>query len=289
MRVRGFADWRPHQKSLDLLKDVKEIIAEYAMALTIRQIFYRLVGRYSHPKTERDYKNLAEMLNRARRAHHLPMEAIRDDTSVSLYPRYWDDAADFWAGVRRNAEDFRLDRQKGQPRYLIVMCEAAGMAEQLYQVTEKYGIGVESGGGFDSTHDKHRLGENWAREGRPVCVLRIGDYDASGAAMNNNIAEDIGAFARYYGGEVEVVTVAIIPEQARGKLPSAPPKVTDDRGTVFTDSETWQAEALDPNDLVRYLEQAILDRFDLDIYEAVLAEEDGIRNELITRLDDIAG
>ena len=286
MRPRGFAAWRPRQKSLDLLELVKEIIAQYAMVLTIRQIFYRLIGRYGYAKTEKEYKNLGEMLNRARRAQLLPMEAIRDDTSTSYSPRYWHDAADFWDDVRLDAERFRLDRQRGQPQRLVVMCEAAGMAAQLFAVTEPYGIEVLSGGGFDSTSEKHRLGEIWAGEGRPVCVLRIGDYDASGAAMSNNIAEDIGAFARHYGGKIEVVQVAITAEQARSHaLPSAPPKETDNRPANFTDSETWQAEALDPDDLARYLEAAILARLDRAIYDAVLAEEAAIRNELITQLE----
>jgi len=290
MRPRGFADWRPRQKSLDLLEQVREIIAQYAMVLTIRQIFYRLVGRYDYSKTEKEYKNLGEMLNRARRARQLPMEAIRDDTGVSHYPRYWYDAEDFWDDVRRDAERFRLDRQQGQPCRLVVMCEAAGMAAQLFRVTEPYGIEVLSGGGFDSTSDKHRLGEIWAREGRPTVVLRIGDYDASGAAMSDNIAEDIGAFAREYGGEIEVVQVAITAEQARfHALPSAPPKETDNRPANFTGTETWQAEALDPDDLARYLEAAILARLDRAIYDAVLAEEAEIRDGLIAQLQQPEG
>jgi hypothetical protein len=40
-RPRGFVeDWRPHRKSLVLLDQIKGIIAEYLMALTIRRIFY---------------------------------------------------------------------------------------------------------------------------------------------------------------------------------------------------------------------------------------------------------
>jgi hypothetical protein len=69
MRPRGFIeDWRPRQRSLDLLAKVEAIIAEYAMPLTIRQIFYRLVGRYGYDKTEQAYDNLREPLTKARRA-----------------------------------------------------------------------------------------------------------------------------------------------------------------------------------------------------------------------------
>jgi len=61
-----------------------------------------------------------------------------------------------------------------------------------------------------------------------------------------NISSDFSLF----GGNVEFVQIAITPEEARDRdLPSAPPRATDRRGAHFTDSETWQAEALDPNDL----------------------------------------
>jgi hypothetical protein len=278
-------DWRPRQKSLDLLAKVQTIIAEYDIALTIRQIFYRLVGRYSYPKTELAYDNLGELLNKARRARLIPMEAIRDDTSISYYPLYYHDDTDFLASVRRDIGNFRLDRQKGQFRRLVVMCEAGGMAPQLYRVTEPYGIAVLSGGGFDSTSDKHRLAEIWADEDPPVNVLRIGDYDPSGETMSAVLLEDIGAFIEAYGGSLELSQIAITSEQARLRdLPSAPPKATDKRGKYFTDTETWQAEALDPNDLARILEDAIRARLDCVVYEAVLAQEEATRLRLISRL-----
>jgi|SRR6516165_724937 hypothetical protein len=88
MRPRGFIeDWRPRQKSLDLLAKVEAIIAEYAMPLTIRQIFYRLVGRHGYDKTEQAYDNLGELLTKARRAQRISMEAIRDDGFVNHHPQ----------------------------------------------------------------------------------------------------------------------------------------------------------------------------------------------------------
>jgi hypothetical protein len=285
-RPRGFIDdWRPRQKSLDLLRQVETIIAEYDMALTIRQIFYRLIGRYFYPKTELAYDNLGELIVKARRARHLSMEAIRDDGFVNLEPNFFNSAEHFLSTVRRAAADFRLDRQCGQLRRQVVMCEASGMAPQLYRVAERYGVAVLSSGGFDSLTDKHRLAEKWAADPQPTTVLRVGDYDASGESMFTVLLEDIGTFARDYGGEVEFVQIAITPEQARSRnLPSAPPKPTDRRGRHFTDSETWQAEALDPNDLARLLEDAIRERMDFAVYEAGLAEEEKTSEALIARL-----
>ena len=95
-RVRGFAKWQPIARTQVLLKTVQAILIEYAdyLPLTIRQIFYRLVGVHEYPKTERAYKNLAEMLNRARRAGLVDFDAIRDDGITKRVPHHWKDAAE---------------------------------------------------------------------------------------------------------------------------------------------------------------------------------------------------
>src|SRR5215471_8150611 len=76
-RVRGFAPWAPRGTTLELLEQVRGVLDEYEdyLPLTIRQIFYRLVGAHNYEKTERAYGRLCEHLNRARRARIIPMAA----------------------------------------------------------------------------------------------------------------------------------------------------------------------------------------------------------------------
>ncbi len=68
-RPRGFAPWSPQAATLTLLGQVRAVLAEYRdhLPLTIRQIFYRLVGAHGYDKTEQAYGRLCEHLNRARR------------------------------------------------------------------------------------------------------------------------------------------------------------------------------------------------------------------------------
>ena len=64
IRVRGYIeDYKPHRKTLELLKAVAAVLDEYIdyWALTVRQIFYRLVGAHDYPKTEADYKKLCHL------------------------------------------------------------------------------------------------------------------------------------------------------------------------------------------------------------------------------------
>jgi hypothetical protein len=53
-RARGLAPWSPEKATLALLDQVQGILAEYVdhLPLTIRQIFYRLVGAHDYKKTE---------------------------------------------------------------------------------------------------------------------------------------------------------------------------------------------------------------------------------------------
>jgi hypothetical protein len=283
-RPRGFIDWRPSAKSGSLLDQVEAVLASYAgqLPLTLRQIFYRLVARFAYEKTERAYKRLGELLNSARRAGRVPMDHIRDDGFVRHAPNAFASVDAFLEAVRAAAEDLRLDRQRGQKRRLVVMCEAAGMAPQLARIADPYGVEVLSSGGFSSLTDTHGLAAQWARQA--ITVLQIGDHDPSGVHVFSHLAEDVAAFAEAYGGNTEFIRLAVTLDQAHALgLASAPPKATDRR--AFAGDETHQAEAIDPADLAQIVENAITARLDRAAYDAVLQAEIAAREAVLSRLD----
>jgi hypothetical protein len=282
-RPRGFIRrWMPRAETRELLDRVNQVLAEYIdlLPLTLRQIFYRLVGAYGYEKTEQASERLGEMLNKARRAGLVDMDAIRDDGFTSAAPVFFGDVDDFLATVAAWARELRFDRQTGQRRRLALWCEAAGMVPQLERVAAPFGVGVYSSGGFDSLTDKHRIGREWSST--PITVLHLDDHDPSGVHCFSALEEDVVAFARHYGGDIEFVRLAVKPEQARQYgLPSAPPKATDRRS--FEGNETWQLEALDPHDLADIVRNAIEARLDRALYRRVLAEEEHARQDVLSR------
>jgi hypothetical protein len=283
-RPRGFAPWSPEKATLALLEQVQGVLDEYAdyLPLTIRQIFYRLVGAYNYEKTERAYQRLCEHLNRARRARIIRMDVIRDDGGTIIAPDDWESAAQFMATIRAMAEDFTLDHSAGQAVRIVVVCEAAGMAPQLGRVANPFGVKVLSGGGFDSLTDKHRFAAELASQGRPTIVLHIGDHDPSGVSMFLAFLEDVEAFTRELGGNASFTRLAVTPQQiAQFNLPTAPPKLTDARAFA---GQTCQAEALAPDVLANILRDAIEARIDLRVLERVKRRERRIRRELIRKL-----
>jgi hypothetical protein len=131
---RGFEPWRPNEATLHTLDEVKQILEEYAanLPLTNRQVLYRMMGKFGHEKSIED--KLYELMNRARRAEMIPMDAIREDRSVKEEAQSWDDADEYIRAVQRWSQNVRLDRQDGQKKRLVVHCEATGMVPQLARV-----------------------------------------------------------------------------------------------------------------------------------------------------------
>lgn len=281
-RPRGFAPWTPRPESLELVEAVRGVLSEYAafLPLTIRQVFYRLVGTVGYPKDENAYARLCETMNRARRAGVLPFDAIRDDGVSRHDVQYWGGVEGFKASVARTAQAFRLDRQEGQASRLLLLCEAGGMAPMLAQVANRYGVPVLSSGGFDSTTAKHDLAHDLAATDGAAEVLHVGDLDPSGEHVFTSLAEDVGAMCEALCGAWPTFTrLAVTEAQAAAMaLPSVPPKRTDRRS--FSGTATVQAEAIPPDVLSRIVRDAIEARQDAEIRLAVLHREAMERAEL---------
>jgi hypothetical protein len=165
-----------------------------------------------YEKTDLAYVRLSEILNRARRARVIDMDAIRDDGSTVITPFHYDGTEHFWDVVRYRAAHMRLDRTMGQDPRVVVMCEAAGMAPQLGTVCDPYGITVMASGGFDSLTDKFNFAKQLS-EGGATEVLHIGDHDPSGVHLFLALMEDVQAFCGALGGDVEFTRLAVTPRQ----------------------------------------------------------------------------
>ena len=283
-RPRGFIEhWTPQAHVQELIGNVHDIIMDNSdiLPLTLRQIFYMLVSNHQYDKTEKAYKRLCETMNKARRAQIIDMGTIRDDGFKEFSNHGWRSEESLIATFKDSARRFRLNRQDDQDTHLMVWCEAAGMAPQLANAAEDFGVPVLSSGGFDSLTTKHDMAEKIS-EYDDVEILHIGDHDPSGVHICSSLDEDLQAFVDYYGGGVNVTRLAVTPEQVRQMdLPTAPPKATDRRS--FS-GNTTQAEAIPPRRLRKIVIEAIEDRLDREIYDSILRQEREIRESLSERL-----
>src|SRR5215212_7075891 len=199
-RAKGYADWRPQDKTLVLVGAVRAILEEYQahLPLTIRQVFYRLVGVYGYPKDENAYERLCNALNRARRAGMIAFEDLRDDGISVMQGHHYNGEEGFYAHVRSLAEGYETDKLARQGVDVRVYCEAAGMMPQLHRTCAPYSVPVYSCSGFDSLTAKHDLARSCAQtftyRGKPTVILHLGDLDPSGVSIYESMREDVLAF-----------------------------------------------------------------------------------------------
>ncbi|MET8629926.1 hypothetical protein ABZW30_40450 [Kitasatospora sp. NPDC004669] len=125
-------------------------------------------------KIERDYKRMCEYVGMARRSGRIPWDAIRDDTQIAVEaPLSFTGPGDFFAAVEAAVDDYRVDRQAGQPVRLELWCETAGMAPQLAKIGAEFGIACFSGGGFDGLAGKHDAAMRAIAGGAKTRILHV--------------------------------------------------------------------------------------------------------------------
>lgn len=307
-RPKGFTSWRPQNATRKILDQVNEVFAEYKdnLPLTNRQIFYRLVGQYGYPKTEKDYTRLCEYLVRARRSGLVPFAHIRDDGTLSRVPGGMYGVDSFFRRVKSQADNYYRHRSLGQEKHIELWCEAKGMVPQLSTVAGTYGVSVVATGGFSSVTVTHETAERICRSRLPTVFLHVGDFDPSGQSIYEAMAEDIDTFVQQYKRTAEVKEyaepwdwvhadsgfeyhrVALTEQQVEDyALPTAPPKPSDGRSARWV-GETCQAEAMAPSDLAETVREAIKSHMDMDEYyrQIALGEKDKV--EIKKRLEAIS-
>jgi hypothetical protein len=130
-RPKGWITWKPQPHVAAVVGQVQQILLEYGIygPMTVRQVFYRLVGQYNYPKEEKAYNRLAEYLVRARRAGMVGFGSIRDDGTVSRLAARDYGRENVWQHIRSIISEpdqyLHLDRNTGQPHHIELWCEQA--------------------------------------------------------------------------------------------------------------------------------------------------------------------
>lgn len=281
-RAAGYLEnWHPHKKRQIMLGQVQQILEEYEdhLPLTARQIYYRMIAAYRHPKGKQFTTTLYELLVDARRAREIPFEAIRDD-GINSSNGYWSDG--LGTHLRQASAvlaDYTLDRQTGQPVRLEVWCEAAGMLPQLARVTQDYSIRVYSCGGFNSLTAIRQIVDDVVYDGRDTLLLHLGDFDPSGVSIYERVLTDVSAFldADAPGLQFNGVRVGLTEEQiAAHALPMDEITTRDSRSLAWINrgrTEKCELEALPPDVIAAALRAAIEARVDGPVRDGALARE----------------
>jgi hypothetical protein len=298
-RPKGYAEWRPRKETQIVLAQVDQVLREYRddLPLTVRQIFYRLVGAFDFPKTEQAYERLGTYLVRARRARLIPFEYIRDDSASVLNHLHFDGEEDFYRHVRELGEEYKQDKLADQRVSIRLHCEAEGMMPQLHAALEPYSVPVYSCSGFDSLTARRQLArwchDTYVYRGKLPVMLHLGDYDPDGESIFDSLVEDVVGFLEVDAPHIAGLSrsaplfkrVALTKWQVRHyDLPTAPPKRSSSRTKNWTGTATCQLEALPPDRLRRIVVGTVEGWLDTEVLEQDRKREVTARRNIVAAL-----
>ena len=282
----------------EVVEAALDVFKQYDTALTLRQLYYRLVSRHLFPNTINSYKRLSRLMVRAREEGAVPVNCL-EDRSRRILGRgdtNYASAQDFLrrrlASLRESYKEFKLPMWDVQPNYILVSLEKDALSRLVSDIANQYNVRTFPTRGYPSfTYVQRMAGYIRNRlKGKPTVVLYFGDFDPSGVDIERDLSDRLG---KYKAGEFIVHRVALTRDQiVKYSLPPMPVKRSDARANDFMASygdESVELDALDPNTLKLMVAQSIASYIDLGAWrkkeEEIDSLQDWIRDKLANMED----
>ena len=282
----------------EVVAEALDVFKQYDTALTLRQLYYRLVSRRLFENTVNSYKRLSRLMVRAREEGDVPVNCL-EDRSRRILGRgdtSYTSAKDFLkrriASLKESYRDFRMPMWDDQPFYLLISLEKDALSRLISDEANKYYIRTFPTRGYPSftyvrrmaTYIRNRL------KGKPTFVLYFGDLDPSGVDIERDLTERL---QKYGAGEFRVRRVALTRDQIiQYSLPPMPVKKRDARAPSFVASygeETVELDALDPNVLKLLVHTSIMDHINREAWQKKEYEIERLQEWIRRKLVDIEG
>lgn len=281
-RYDGYS-WKPTPESLRLLAQAKEILEDSPRAMTVRQLYYRLVAAIIIPNNVRSYQNLVGLLTKARKVDLLDTAGFVDRGRAVEGPGGYSDLETYLDIVQRAYSRHPND---GQPEYIEVWTEKDALSAVIGDVIEPYGATLVVSKGYTSytvlVEAAARFRDEIDGRGAEHChLLYFGDFDPSGEDIFRVIEREMDALTGekiveevdedYPGLHVQKIALTrdLIDEH---NLPPMPAKMSDSRAEKFTAEHGDIAVELDA------LPPAIFEEI---VREAVLAHWNTARHDVL--------
>lgn len=249
------------QKTIDLVCAARGILEEIQPA-SVRAVCYRLftLGVISSMQKSETNK-VSTHLTWARENKIIPWEWIVDETRSPECVSAFKDLEEYIESAKNG---YRRDRWSDQPDWVEVWSEKGTIRGTLAPVLNEYGVTFRVMHGYGSATTLNQVAMETQRADKPLTVLYVGDWDPSGLHMSEM---DLPRRLREYGGDVDLVRLALADYDCDDDLPSFPTdtKQKDPRHRWYRDrygSRCWELDALSPVTLRDRVAAAIDGRLD---------------------------
>jgi hypothetical protein len=254
-----------------LLQQALQIIRQYNVRLTVRQIYYRLVAAGIIRNTRSSYNVLDKVLTNGRLSGEIPIDVIEDhsrsfqhgDKACYETPEKFMD----WRlqALKDSGSQYDMPYWLDQPRYVEVWIEKDALASLVGQACSRYKVRLAPCKGYPSLSFIHQATQHLQRVDKPITILYFGDFDMRGKDIERYICERLDNF----GVDAEVRRVALTRQQVEQySLPPQPAKKQDTLARKWLETQgdvAWELDALEPNVLLDLVKRSILDILDRDV------------------------
>jgi hypothetical protein len=278
----------------DHVKYVKKVVFEDLKAywpLSIRGVHYALLNyhflrniprklRYLNNPTS--YNSTSNLITRMRLKELLPWEAFDDGTRPLQEFEPFDDVRQFVAQEVENLfGGYWRNLLQTQPNHIEVVCEKNTIYHMVLRITKKYQIPTSSGRGFNSIDPWHDLYERYMDSDKErLIVIVLSDFDPEGEMIpqvgGRTLRDDFGVDE----DDLTIIKAGVTREQiSEYNLPSMNfAKETSSNHDWFVDrnggdESVYELEALNPEYMLRDLENVIKSVIDIDLFNREAAVE----------------
>jgi len=289
-----YFSFRVEVKYAEIVPLVNRILDEYAMPLTVRQIFYRLVSPpyQAFENTQNNYKSLDRILTRARERGEINWRRIEDRARETIGGDFGYGSPSDWLKSRLSYFDanyYTKPMWDAQPELVEVWVEKDALSRLCSEVARGYNVLVFPSRGYSSfTKVKEAIEDRFNGVDKPVVILHFADHDPSGLDITDDLER---RFHRYGAENVILERVALTIDQVRQhKLAPNPTKKADPIAEWYIQrygDQCWELDALDPRELQKVIREAIARHIDRETWDERLREIERDREELKKRVDEL--
>ena len=299
-RARHIATW--NSTTWAYLEQVQAVLASMRdyWPLTLRQLYYRLVGAEIIANNLREYKKLSRVLTKARLQKLVEPRAIEDRSrSMVQWPVY--PSADDFVAESKDAflTGYRRDLLQTQPVAWEIWVEKDALVNMCSWVAVRYGLPVVVAKGYSSISFlielSARIRSEWSENDRPVGIIYLGDFDPSGMNMLPTMEHTLKEEMEIPDGSLRTIRCALNPDHVSlYKLPHSPDavKMGDTRAKEFIEQYgeiAVELDALPPDVLMHLLDEAIRQELDLTEYKKECQRQSKDENYIATFRDQVLG
>ena len=260
-----------------LLETITTILGGELEKITIRHLFYRLVGLHQIEKTEAAYKSLCGHLSKWRRSGDVAWDSFADNTRWHLGRQTFDSLDD---ALTNTVSCYRRNLWSEQSAYVEIWGEKDAISGILYAEAETFGVKVFTCRGFASLSSLYSAANTFkaaVANGKEVFIYYFGDHDPSGLAIDRAAVE---SFRDDFGVEVKLTRAAVTPGHIEEhNLPTRPVKKSDNRAGGWQGG-CVEVDTMPPAVLKGIVRDCITSHIDQHQWEQTQAIEEAERETL---------